>query len=64
MHGLAGKSLRLVPGLPGQAFSVAFTTGRDVASGCLPKRWAVAIAARRMLAVAIILPSVSTRRSR
>ena len=43
---------------------VAWTNGRDVGSGCKSKLCAAAIAARRVHAVVIILPSVSTRCSR
>ena len=45
-------------------FMKAFTSGRVVGSSCAAKRWAAAIAARRMCAVASVLPSVSTRCSR
>ena len=43
---------------------VAFTRGAFTGSVCLPRRWAAAIAARRVRAVASDFPSVSTRYSR
>ena len=40
---------------------MALTSGRDVGSGCQPRRCAAAFATRRAGAVAIILPSVPTK---
>ena len=53
---LVGHRVSLV-----RRFSVVLTSGRDVGSGCQPKRCAAAFATRRARAVAIILPSVSTK---
>ena len=64
---LASQPFGLLPGVPyylASRFMVAFTSGRVVGSSCPPRRWAAAIATKRMREVAIVLPSVSTKSSR
>ena len=64
MTGLADQALSQFLGLPrslSRHFSEALTSGRDVGFGCKSKLCAAAIAARRVRAVVIILPSVSIK---
>ena len=53
-----------LPVLPGQSFHGGLHQRPRRQSGCPPKWWAAAIAARRKRTVASVLPSVSTRCSR